>query len=146
MKRRKLRTCVPAILIALSTIMVNTPAVTAHGNEGPSWTDSEQGYLTQNGGTYKHYIPVCLETSVYGPIWDTVNHPNHARIVNALGSWNNNDGELPLYTANTACSVWRSYNTPFLSIDKSNIGPLATRKPQKEHSAMKLGASGAAWK
>ena len=126
MKHHKLPTLVQAILIAMSTMLILAAPVSAHPYTDPSWNTAEQGYLTQAQGTsYAHYVPVCLEASVYGPYWDTVNHPNHARIVNALGSWNNVGGELYYYTSNIDCATRRAGGISFLSIGKSNISPLA---------------------
>jgi hypothetical protein len=125
MKHHKLLTLMPAVLIALSTIIVNAPPVTAHGNGGPDFNTWERGYLTRDYFGYKNYIPVCLEASVYGPQWDIVSHPNHARIADAIIKWVAIGGELNYWASNTNCATWRASGEPFLSIrklDQSQLG------------------------
>lgn len=114
-----------ALLIAVSTLLTMAAPVSADAG-GPSWSTIHRGYLTRVGGAYKHYIPVCLETSVYGPTWNVSLHPNHARMVNAIDTWNAIGGELFYYPYSVTCQSLRDGGGPFLSIRKLSQSPLGT--------------------
>lgn len=115
MRRRLLGT-----LIAMATMFTFASPASAHPFTEPSWNTWERGYLTRQVSSYKHYIPICLESAVGGPTWNIAGDARHARIENARSTWTLG-GELLYFASNTSCATWRAGGGPFLSI---NRGPM----------------------